>query len=103
MKKLFVFVVAVLFTTASFATSQPVEVNPQYAQIAKIAKEGNFVAKEVKVKEVRMDFCIYEVSYEYWNEFGEVISEGGYTITAPCPGQGFPVCLPIGNGWTICL
>jgi hypothetical protein len=37
MKRLFMFVVAVLFTIASFATSQPVEVNPQYAQIAKIA------------------------------------------------------------------
>jgi hypothetical protein len=56
--------------------------------LQKLPKEGNFVAKEVKVKEVRMDFCIYEVSWYICDENGMITSMGGYTIQVPCPWTG---------------
>jgi len=113
MKKIAFLFVAMFLAVASFAETKPIkEKSPEKWQaICKAYLEQdlptNAEVKEIKVTQVAIEMCIYEVTYVHWIDFGngllEIVDAGSYTITAPCPEQGFNVCLPVGAGMNLCL
>ena len=111
MRKVFLTLLLCGFVSLAMAANTPTHKSPAVQKLSTLLENNTLktpespekVHYEIRLKEVRIDMCIYEVSYVHWNEFLQIIDEGSYTMVLPCPGQGFPICLPIGNGMTLCM
>ncbi len=103
---LFAFLLA-MFSFSAMAFDQPLPVKKVAKQVADV------IAKEEAVQSLQelnespkadeqkaIEFCIYEVEYSY--VIGDDLYVGGGTYLAPCPGQGWIICLPAGY-FTVCL
>lgn len=110
MKRMFFSVLMMLFVAFAYAEGTPASTKLPVEKISakkfsEILKDkqipSNANIKEVKVTQVGIDLCIYDVSYDYIGPDGNQYI-GSYSIVAPCPGAGYWVCLPAGY-YTICL
>jgi hypothetical protein len=110
MKKMFFSVLMMLFVAFAYAEGTPASTKLPVEKISvkkfsETQKDkqipSNASTKEVKVTQVAVDLCIYDVTYNYIGPDGNHYV-GGYSIVAPCPGAGYWVCLPAGY-YTICL
>jgi hypothetical protein len=68
--------------------------------VLKTPESPEKVHYEVRLKEVVLDMCIYEVTSYTWDANYNITSFEHYSVVAPCPGQGFPVTIYAG-GWII--
>jgi hypothetical protein len=110
MRKVFLTLLLCGFVSLAMAANTPTHKSPAVQKlntllennILKTPESPEKVHYEVRLKEVVLDMCIYEVSWYTLDDFGMIDQIGNYTTTLPCPGQGFPICLPAGP-FLVCL
>jgi hypothetical protein len=110
MRKVFLTLLLCGFVSLAMAANTPTHKSPAVQKLStllennvlKASESPEKVHYEVRLKEVRIDMCIYEVSWNYidWDGLQQI---GSYTMLLPCPGQGFPISLPAGSMFEICL